>query len=294
MKFTVVTPSFKQHDWLRLCVASVADQAGVDFEHIVQDGGCSPEAQAALEAWGRAFPRLRLHVEPDRGMYDAVNRGLRRGTGEICSYLNCDEQYLPGALAGVAACFDADPELDVLFGDTIIVHREGDYLCDRKAVSPQKYHTMVSHNLSFLTCALFFRRRVLDQHGLYFSEQLRDVGDADWALRAVERKLRMGVLRRFVSVFAETGQNMNYKPNAQQEAQRMFAAAPAWARMLRPLLVAHFRVRRLLRGGYTQAPYDYALYTPASPTQRKSFHVAHPTGRWIRPGLSPAAGRAEP
>ena len=289
MKFTVVTPSFRQHDWLRRCVASVADQSGVDFEHIVQDGGCSPEAHVALEAWGRQFPRLRLHVEKDAGMYDAVNRGFRRGTGDICSYLNCDEQYLPGTLARVRDYFAAHPETDILFGDTIVVGEDGRYLCDRKALTPQKPHSMVSQTLSFLTCGLFFRRCVLDRDGLYFNHQLRDLGDVDWALRVVEKKLRMDLLRQFVAVFAETGHNMNYRPNARREAREMFQAAPAWARTFRLMIVAHFRLRRLLRGGYTQSPYDYQIYTPTNLSQRKTFHVAHPTGRWKRPGLNPEA-----
>ena len=287
MKFTVVTPSFKQHDWLRLCIASVADQAGVDFEHIVQDGGCSTEAQSALEDWGHSFPRLRLHVEKDGGMYDAVNRGLRRGTGEICSYLNCDEQYLPGALASVAAHFAAHPELDILFGDAIVVLEDGQYLCDRKALTPHRNHTLVSHNLSFLTCALFFRRRVLERDALYFDPKFRASGDADWALRALEKRLRMAVLPKFVSTFAETGDNLCCHPQALQEIREMFRTAPAWARLFRTFVVAHFWLRRFLRGGYTQAPYDYSIYTQSSLAQRKTFHVSRPTGRWIRPGLAP-------
>ncbi len=93
LKFSIVTPSFKQPDWLRLCLASVADQQG-DFaiEHIIQDN-CSGEAVAAVVA---EFPGAQLFAEQDKGMYDAVNHGLKRTTGDICAYLNCDEQYLPG------------------------------------------------------------------------------------------------------------------------------------------------------------------------------------------------------
>lgn len=286
MKLTVVTPSFKQHDWLRLCAASVADQQGVDFEHIIQDGGCTPEAQAALEGWPRQWPRLRVFVERDAGMYDAVNRGLRRATGDICSYLNCDEQYLPGALAKVADYFERHPHVAVLFADTIVVDAQGGYICDRKALTPQKAHTMVSGNLSFLTCSLFFRRHLLEHDGLYFSEKFRDVGDADWTLRALERRCSMGTLGSAASIFAETGNNMNYKPNAQREAREMMAAAPWWARAFRPLVVAHFRFRRLLAGGYAQAPYQYSIYTQASPSQRVTVSVPRPTHRWVRPGLA--------
>ena len=111
-QFSIITPSFRQLDWLKLCAASIADQAGVRVEHIVQDAGTGPE----LEAWAAGQQTLTLHVEKDRGMYDAVNRGLRRATGQILAYLNCDEQYLPGTLAAVADYFSRHPEVDVVFG----------------------------------------------------------------------------------------------------------------------------------------------------------------------------------
>src|SRR5580693_4509125 len=115
MRFSVVTPSFRQSQWLKLCVASVADQ-GVEVEHIVQDA-CSDDG--TLD-WLLTDTRVRAYAEKDAGMYDAVNRGLRRASGEILSYLNCDEQYLPGALSAVGAYFDNHPEVDLLFGNCLV------------------------------------------------------------------------------------------------------------------------------------------------------------------------------
>src|SRR4051812_32476315 len=107
MKFSIVTPSFRQLDWLQLCVASVGDQTGVEVEHIVQDAGTE-----GIGDFVQIGSHLRLFVEADAGMYDAINRGLRRATGQICAYLNSDEQYLPDALRKVAHVFAANPELD--------------------------------------------------------------------------------------------------------------------------------------------------------------------------------------
>ena len=97
VKFSVVTPSFRNSNWLKLCIASVADQQGVEVEHIVQDS-CSDDG---TQDWLPRDPRVKAFVEKDAGMYDAVNRGYRRATGDIFAYFNCDEQYLPGALKTV-------------------------------------------------------------------------------------------------------------------------------------------------------------------------------------------------
>src|ERR1039458_7906042 len=100
MSISIITPSYRQSDWLKLCIASVADQ-GVALEHIIQDAGSD---DGTLD-WLRQDSRVKAFVEKDAGMYDAVNRGLRRASGEILAYLNCDEQYLPGTLITVKAFF---------------------------------------------------------------------------------------------------------------------------------------------------------------------------------------------
>lgn len=282
MRFSIVTPSFGQSQWLRLCVASVADQ-GVEHEHIVQDAG----SQDGTLDWLTTDLRVKAFVEKDKGMYDGINRGLRRASGGMLAYLNCDEQYLPGALAAVAAYFEAHPNVDVVFADTIVVDAEGRYLSHRRASLPQKYHSWISSNLAILTCATFFRRRLIEQRGLFFDASLRDVADAMWVLRLIEERVPMAVLPRFTSIFTDTGDNMNLKPNAQREKREMLARAPAWARRARPLIVAHYRLRRLLAGHYWQAPFEFTLYTRTNPAARVPRRVDQPQFRWRRQPVSP-------
>lgn len=282
MRFSIVTPSFEQSQWLRLCVASVADQ-GVEHEHIVQDAG----SKDGTLGWLTTDARVRAFVESDAGMYDAINRGLRRATGDVLSYLNCDEQYLPGALAAVGAFFSTHPEVEVVFADTVVVDAEGGYLCHRRASVPQKHHSWVSGNLAILTCAAFFRRRLIEQRGLFFDASLRDVADAMWVLRLIEERVPMAVLPRITSSFTDTGDNMNLKPNAQREKREMLARAPAWARRARPLIVAHYRLRRLLAGHYWQAPFEFTLYTRTSPAARVPRRVDQPQFRWRHQPVSP-------
>ncbi len=146
MRFSIITPSYRSGRWLKLCIPSVADQEGVDFEHIVQDS-CSDDE---TREWLPGDPRVTAVIEKDSGMYDAVNRGFRRATGEILSYLNCDEQYLSGALAKVARYFDGRPEVDALLADCIVIDPKGDYICERRAGSaafpyPGRYDFKLSH-----------------------------------------------------------------------------------------------------------------------------------------------------
>jgi glycosyltransferase involved in cell wall biosynthesis len=274
MRFSVITPSFNPSTWLPLCIASVADQA-VDVEHIVQDAGST---DGTLD-WLRGDDRVKTFIERDNGMYDAVNRGLRRAEGEILAYLNCDEQYLPGCLQSVDAFFRTHPAVDVLFGDVVVVNSDLNYLLHRKVQVPLKYQTWVSHLPAF-TCATFFRRTILDKHGLFFDAQLRDVGDAEWMVRLLKKRIPMAALRQFTSVFTLTGENMYTKPNAARERLALRASAPFIARTLRPLVTFHHRLRRLAGGIYFQRPFSYSIYTRDSPDNRVPFEVLRPRSLW--------------
>jgi glycosyltransferase involved in cell wall biosynthesis len=275
---SIVTPSFRSGKWLPLCIASVADQ-GVAHEHIVQDAGSD---DGTLD-WLARDPRITAVVEKDRGMYDAVNRGYRKSSAEILAYLNCDEQYLPGALRAVLDYFQQHPETDILFGDCLVVDGDGRYICERRSVTPQLLHTWTASNLAFLTAATFIRRRVLEKHQLWFNTEFRDAGDQDWALRIVQAGLNTAVLPKFVSVFTETGVNMNLGANASRERKAFHASAPTWIRLLAPLAVAHFRLRRWQAGHYDCKPHTYSIFTQTSREQRVEFQVANPTFRWLRP-----------
>ena len=278
--FSIVTPSYKQLGWLKLCAASVADQKGVQLEHLVQDGGSGSEAECWAEARSVTWPGLRFATGNDAGMYDAINRGLARAGGEFCAYLNCDEQYLPGALRRVQECFELNPEIDVLFGDAHVVNASGRYVCTRKALLPQRMHTLVSGNLAILSCATFFRKKMLDSHRLYFDSRWRDVGDVLWILSLLRRGVRMGLCGFATSTFTDTGENMNLGPNATAEKKRVFEMAPDWAKLCASLVVAHFRLRRLISGHYKRAPVAYEIYTLESPEKRVRFTVERSTAIW--------------
>jgi hypothetical protein len=95
-------------------------------------------------------------------MYDAVAKGIAKSTGSVIAHLNSDEQYLPGALKLVKAFFDAHPEIEVLFGDAILIDAEGQPFSYRRVILPRRSHTIVCY-LGTFSCSTFFRRSVADR-----------------------------------------------------------------------------------------------------------------------------------
>jgi glycosyltransferase involved in cell wall biosynthesis len=276
---SIVTPSFNQIEWLRLAVASVADQEGVDYEHIIQDGGTDGVTEILQSEFGNLGKRLRVFVEKDAGMYDAVNRGLAKARGEICAYLNCDEQYLPGALAKVAKFFAANPAVDVLFGDVLVVDRTGEVLSYRRPVRPQPDHIRLSH-LNTFSCATFFRRRILEQ-GHWLDPKWKSIGDAVWIYEILKAGLRTAVYPELLSVFALTGNNLSTEnPISLKEQAQWLAAIDAPSMLYRPWHIGLYRMKKLLAGAYQKRTFDYEIYTLYSPTRRVRLTAKKVGGTW--------------
>lgn len=264
MNFTIVTPSFQQLERLECCIASVADQEGVEVEHIVQDGGTKGFGEFAVKMakrWpDRPGYRRSMVCEQDGGMYDAINRGFLKGRGDICAYLNCDEQYLPDTLKKVSDAFAARPAADLFFGDALVLDKKGAARCWRKVLVPMVAHTWTCHFSAF-SAAMFFRRELWDQ-GIRFDTTYRAAADAAWYLEVRRRGKKAASLGFVTSIFMETGGNLGMTEEAKKERARLNAAAPKWMTATRwGWLVLH-RVRRVLAGAYRPGRFTYAIFQP--------------------------------
>jgi glycosyltransferase involved in cell wall biosynthesis len=270
MDFSIVTPTFKQPEWVRLCAASVADQVGVTFEHIIQDGG---DGQG-LE-WLKGMPSARLFIETDLGMYDALAKGISKAKGDIISHLNSDEQYLPGTLETVHQFFKRNSETEVLFGDAILIDADGTPVGYRTIICPRRSHTLACH-LGTLTCSTFFRRSVVER-GLSYKSDWKIVGDAALVLSWLNAGVKIAAIHQPLAAFTFTGANRHREKVAKEE-QVLFRAQGDPQRLLNPaLLAAQHRFRKLLAGAYRKRNVSIEIFTRTSSERRQKI-VAHNLG----------------
>jgi glycosyltransferase involved in cell wall biosynthesis len=265
LSVSIVTPSFRQLDWLELCIASVADQRGVNREHIIQDGGSGDEIEQLCPKNGH----IQLFREHDAGMYDALNRGFQRARGSLLGWLNSDEQYLPGTLGKVVRYFEEHPRVDMLFGDVILIDHAGSALSYRRVVRPHRVHMRLEH-LCTPSCATFFRRNVVE-NGARFDTQWQTLGDAVWMEHLLARGIRTGCLHEPLSVYTFTGANLSETPQGAREMRKWSeepGAPPQWLRL--PAMGWH-RVRKLLAGAYRCRHLQYEIFTKTSRHERVRF-----------------------
>ena len=116
-RISIITATFNPSPVVDECFRSVASQEYPNLQHIVIDGGSSPDCFARVLAHRDRIDVL-VH-EPDRGISDAWNKGLRHVDGDIVALLNADDNLLPGALAAVANGFRSTGGRAILHGDVI-------------------------------------------------------------------------------------------------------------------------------------------------------------------------------
>lgn len=166
MKISIITAAYNSSATIETTLESVQAQGYPDLEYIVVDGGST---DATLDVV-RNYPGLvtQLISEPDRGIYDAMNKGVQRATGEVVGILNSDDFYRHSrVLQEVAEAFAADPELEVLMGDV-------DFVSDENLQEPVRTYRATGFRpwmfrLGFMPPhpAIFIRKSAYERVGLY-------------------------------------------------------------------------------------------------------------------------------
>jgi glycosyltransferase involved in cell wall biosynthesis len=122
VSFSIVTPCLNAEATIGQTLASVRKQSGVELEHVVVDGGSTDATMDLVRAAGGD---VRFVSEPDRGLSDAMNKGIAMARNDVVGWLNADDVYLPGALARVAEAFDERPDTLWATGRCLIIDADG-------------------------------------------------------------------------------------------------------------------------------------------------------------------------
>jgi glycosyltransferase involved in cell wall biosynthesis len=285
--FSVATPTRNALDALRRCVGSVRGQrsdASVCIEHLVQDA-CSSDG---TPAWLAAQADVQGLSGSDRGMYDAIERAWARSRGSVLSWLNADEQYLPGTLHFVRRWFEAHPQVSVLFGDYVVARPDGTAVALRREI-PFRRTYVANGFLNSLSCTLFFRRELWDRGLLCFDDTLRYAADKDLMLRLHDAGVAMAHVPRVLAVFGIDGNNLSTHPQMAAEAEQVRLRHGALkSPTLRRLLLLGRSAERLLTGGYTRCDLDYRYAIDERPGYR-DVHARGLGGRYsLADGVAPA------
>jgi len=178
LTLTVVTPIFEAAAWLDEMLDSVASLR-VPHQHVVVDGGSSDGTVEILRA--RADSALEWVSEPDRGQAHAVNKGLRRATGDIVCWINGDDLVVPEAIERAVEHFASHPDTQVVYGGLDFMDSDGRV---RREYRPAawSFHRYLLLGDYIPTPTILFRRTRFEQVG-WLDERWADASDYDFYLR---------------------------------------------------------------------------------------------------------------
>ena len=174
---SIVTPSYNQGRFLRRTIDSVLSQDYPQVEYFVMDGGSTDESVEILRSYGE---RVLWLSERDGGQAHAINKGLRRATGDILAYLNSDDVLLPGAIAAVVAHLRKNPAWDVVYGNARHIDANDQVLGDYPTAAYSLDRLL--EDCCICQPAAFWRRRLMGRVGL-FDESLHYAMDYDYWMR---------------------------------------------------------------------------------------------------------------
>ena len=186
MKISIITVAYNAEATIAEAVASVVSQRqdGFELEYIIVDGASTDETLAALEPHSDGIAHI--ISEPDRGLYDAMNKGVAAATGDFIGILNADDTYAHiGVLAAVAARLE-ETGADALYGDLDYVAADGSGRVVRRwrsgEMGPRSFLRgwMPPHPTFFLA------KSVYAEHGVY-SLDLRSAADYELMLRMLHK-----------------------------------------------------------------------------------------------------------
>lgn len=202
VKISVITITYNAAATLGRTVDSVLTQTYPYVEHLIVDGASTDNTLIVAKDYSeRSYAAsnghdVRIMSEPDNGLYDAMNKGLRYATGDYVVFLNAGD-FFPnsGTLQTVADAANVDvPENmpAVVYGDTDIVDNEGKYICHRRLTPPENL-TWRSFRHGMLVCHQAFYARTDIAKTIPYNTEYRYSADVDWCIRIMKKAEEMGL-----------------------------------------------------------------------------------------------------
>lgn len=183
---SIVTVTFNAAETLERTLKSVAAQKACDFEHVIIDGGSTDGTWEMVERYRQSNPSIPVNAvsERDKGLYDAMNKGLRLAKGKYVCFLNAgDKLHKQDTLYNICS-IASKVDAGCIFGETDIVDNDGTFLYHRKKRTPEQL-SWRSFRYGMLVChqSFYARRDICEPYDLKY----RFSADFDWCVKIMKK-----------------------------------------------------------------------------------------------------------
>ena len=207
LKISIITPSFNQGQFIEQTIQSVLSQNYPHLEYIVMDGGSTDNTLAILKKYEG---KLKWFSGKDKGQSDAINKGLKMATGDVVTWLNSDDYYLPHTLKKVVEEFEKNKEIQWITGEYIIVDEKGEQIQSfvswyKKLLRKHPTFNMLSFANFIIQPSTFWKREIMQSVG-YLKKEYHYCMDYDLWLR-IMKKYKPTIISSPLSAFRIHGES---------------------------------------------------------------------------------------
>ena len=258
-KFSIITITYNAEAFLPRTVESVLSQHYRDIEHIIIDGASTDSTiSVAQDYMQRSYAaqnghEVRIVSEPDNGLYDAMNKGLRQASGDYICFLNAGD-FFPNAnvldtIVSRSLTGKSRQQLPaVIYGDTDIVDNDGNFLRHRRLAPPRNL-TWRSFRKGMLVCHQAFYARLDIARTVPYDTRYRYSADVDWCIRVMKEAERMGAGLAYVDSvvvnYTQEGQTTKHHRDSLKERYRVMQRH--YGAFTTALMHAWFAVRAVVK-----------------------------------------------
>ncbi len=193
-KLTIITPSYNQAKYLEKTILSVLNQNYPNLEYMIIDGGSTDGSVEIIKKYKKY---LAYWVsEKDEGQTDAINKGLKKATGDLIAWQNSDDIYMPGAFTKVAKCFFKKTKAEVFFGNFWLMDSFDNIIRDIR-FTPFSFKCSLMEGIGISNQAAFWRRELLEKHG-YLNTSFEFAMDFEWWLRLGHKNVKFYFIKEYL------------------------------------------------------------------------------------------------
>lgn len=253
LRFSIVTVTYNAAAVLQRTLDSVLMQDYQYVEHLILDGASTDGTLQLAEQYKEksdetaSSHEVIVRSEPDRGIYDAMNKGLQQATGDFVVFLNAGDSLPSGTTLSLLA-ERATEQSAVLYGDTAITDSDGNYLYPRRHRPPRRL-TWRSFKKGMLVCHQAFYVRTELARQLPYDLRYRYSADVDWCIRVMKEAARQGLeltnVGAVIANYTEEGQTTLHHRESLRERYEVMCSH--YGRVQTFLLHCWFVVRAVIK-----------------------------------------------
>ena len=210
MKISVITVCYNRKATIAKAIDSVLEQHYNNIEYIIVDGNSTDGTKDIIESYG---DRVTKYIsEPDKGMYDAINKGLQLATGDVIGLMHSDDEfYDKNVIDRIVSRFNSDSSIDGVYGDGVYISNDQDERLIRDRIGGVFSLKKAKKGWLPLHPTVYLKKSVIDKNGLY-SLDFKIASDTEFLLRYLYKyEIKMSYVNSYIVKMRMGGMSTNLK-----------------------------------------------------------------------------------